>query len=238
VEAEAEQVAAEKQALAKKMLAEATAKEAAAVGLGEAEVMLAKADATEKQGAAEATVDRLKFEAEAEGITKKAGAMKLFEEAGQEHEEFKLELEKEKAVELAQIDVQRQIAEQQAVVVGEALKSANIDIVGGETEFFDRITKAITTGKVVDRTVDNSRVLGDVKETFFNGDPEYYKSQIASWIDQYGIETEDIKNLSVGALLGNLISQSKGDDQNKLLGFLNAAERFGIKDQPAKKFLA
>ncbi|MCP5538248.1 MAG: flotillin family protein [Akkermansiaceae bacterium] len=235
--AEAEQAAAEKQSAAKKMLAEATAKEAAAVGLGEAEVMVAKADAAEKQGTAEATVNRLKFEAEATGIEQKAAAMKLFEEAGQDHEEFKLELEKEKAVELAQIDVQRQIAEQQAIVVGEALKSAKIDIVGGETQFFDRITHAITSGKVVDRTVDNSRVLGDVKETFFNGDPEYYKSQMAAWIDQYGIETEDIKNLSVGALLGNLIVKADGETRDKLLGFLNAADRFNLKETPAKDFL-
>ncbi|MBK1856373.1 hypothetical protein JO972_15485 [Verrucomicrobiaceae bacterium 5K15] len=237
VAAEAEQAAAEKQASAKKMLAEATAKETAAPGLGEAEVMVAKADATEKQGSAEAKVNQLKFEAEATGIEQKAAAMKLFEEAGQDHEEFKLELEKEKAVELAEIDVQRQIAEQQAVVVGEALKSANIDIVGGETEFFDRITKAITTGKVVDRTVNNSRVLDDVKETFFNGDPEYYKEQIASWIDQYGIETEDIKNLSVGALLGNLITKANGEDRSKLLSFLNAADRFNLKETPAKNLL-
>ena len=237
VAAEAEQAAAEKQAAAKKMLAEATAKETAAPGLGEAEVMIAKADATEKQGTAEAKIDQLKFEAEATGIEQKAAAMKLFEEAGQDHEEFKLELEKEKAVELAEIDVQRQIAEQQAVVVGEALKSANIDIVGGETQFFDRITNAITTGKTVDRTVDNSRVLGDVKETFFNGDPEYYKEQIASWIDQYGVATEDVKNLSVGALLGNLVTKANGDDRNKLLSFLNAAERFNLKDSPAKDFL-
>lgn len=237
IAAEAEQTAADKQATAKKVLAEATAKETAAPGLGEAEVMVAKAAATEKQGTAEATVNRLKFEAEATGIEQKAAAMKLFEEAGQDHEEFKLELEKEKAVELAEIDVQRQIAEQQAIVVGDALKSARIDIVGGETEFFDRITKAITTGKSVDRTIDNSRVLGDVKETFFNGDPEYYKSQMASWIDQYGIETEDIKNLSVGALLGNLIAKSDGENRSKLLTFLNAAERFNLKDTPAKDFL-
>jgi len=237
VAAEADQAAAEKRAIAKKMLAEATAKEAAAIGLGEAEVMIAKAAATEQQGTAEATVNRLKFEAEATGIEQKAAAMKLFEEAGQEHEEFKLELEKEKQVELAEIDVQRQIAEQQAIVVGEALKSANIDIVGGETQFFDRITNAITTGKVVDRTIDNSRVLDDVKETFFNGDPEYYKAQLSSWIDQYGIKTEDIKNLSVGALLGNLITQADGDNRNKLLSFLNAAERFNLKDTPAKNFL-
>ena len=236
--AEAEQVAAEKTSAAKKMLAEATAKETAAIGMGEAEVMCAKADASQKQGTADATVSQLKFEAEATGIELKAAAMKLFEESGQDHEEFKLELEKEKTVELAEIDVQRQIAEQQAIVVGEALKSANIDIVGGETQFFDRITSAITTGKVVDRTVDNSRVLDDVKESFFNGDPEYYKEQISSWIDQYGIQTEDIKNLSVGALLGNLMVKADGDNRNKLLGFLNAAERFNLKDTPAKDFLS
>src|SRR5690606_41886375 len=46
-----------------------------------------------------------------------------------------------KTVELAQIDVQRQIAEQQAIVIGEALKHSKIDIVGGEVEFFDRITR-------------------------------------------------------------------------------------------------
>ena len=80
-------------------------------------------------------------------------------------------------------------------------------------------------------------MLGDVKETFFNGDPEYYKNQLASWIEQYGIETEDIKNLSVGALLGNLITKADGENREKLLGFLNAADRFNLNDQPAKGFL-
>ena len=87
--AEAEQTASEKEASAKKMLAEAIIKESAATGMGEAEVL------------------RAKGEADAKAIEQKAAAMKLFEEAGQEHEEFKLELDKEKAVELAEIDVQR-----------------------------------------------------------------------------------------------------------------------------------
>ena len=219
IAAEAEQTASEKEALAKKMLAEAVAKEAAATGLGEAEVLKAKGMA------------------DAEAIELKAAAMKLFEEAGQEHEEFKLELEKEKDVELAEIDVQRQIAAEQAKVVGEALKSANIDIVGGETEFFDRITNSITTGKVVDRIVDNSRVIGDVKETFFNGDPDYFKGQLGTWIQDFGIETEDLKNLSVSALLGKLISDAKGDQRSKLVGMLGAAERFGLADSKAGELL-
>ena len=213
--AEAEQAASEKEAAAKKMIAEAVIKESAATGMGEAEVL------------------RAKGEADAKAIEQKAAAMKLFEEAGQEHEEFKLELDKEKAVELAEIDVQRQIAEQQAVVVGEALKSANIDIVGGETQFFDRITNAITTGKVVDRTVGNSQVLDDVKETFFNGDPDYFKSQLSTWIDEFGVSTEDVKNLSISALLGNLVGTAKGDERQKLVGMLGAADRFGVSDMKA-----
>ncbi|MGJ8725235.1 MAG: flotillin family protein [Roseibacillus sp.] len=219
ISAEAEQTAAEKESSAKKMMAEAIAKEAAATGLGEAEVLKAMGMA------------------DAEAIELKAAAMKLFEEAGQEHEEFKLELDKEKAVELAEIDVQRQIAAEQAKVVGEALKSANIDIVGGETQFFDRITNAITNGKVVDRMVDNSRVIDDVKETFFNGDPEYFKSQLSGWIQDFGIETEDLKNLSVSALLGKLVKDASGDQRTKMIGMLGAAERFGLSDAKAGDLL-
>jgi len=230
IRAEAEETASEKESSAKKMMAEAIAKESAAQGLGEAEVIRAK-------GGADAEALRAKGGADAEAIEKKAAAMKLFEEAGQEHEEFKLKLEKEKAVDLAEIDVQRQIAEQQAIVVGEALKSANIDIVGGETEFFDRITKAITTGKVVDRTVGNSRVLGDMKETFFNGDPEYFKSQLATWIDDFGVSTDDLKNLSITALLGSLVGTAKGDERQKLVGMLGAAERFGVGEMKAADLL-
>ena len=238
IEAEATQAAAEKESAAKKLLADATAAETAAPGLGEAQVLVAKADATEKQGTAEATVSKLKFDAEADGINKKAEAMKLFEEAGQSHEEFKLELEKQKTVELAELRVQKDVAAEQAKIMGEALKSAKIDIVGGETEFFDKITNAIATGKAIDRTVDNSAALSDIKDTFFNGDPEYFKSQIASWIDQFGVSSEDMKNLSISAVVGKMISASPDEKTtNALTSLLNATQRFGISDQKAEKVL-
>ena len=237
ISAEAEQAASEKQSLAKKMLAEATAKEAAATGLGEVEVMLAKADATQKQGTADAEVNRLKFEAEAEGINKKAEAMKLLEAAGQSHEEFKLRLEKEKAVDLAGIHIQKDIAEAQAKVMGEAMKSAKIEIIGGEGKFFDQIAGAISRGKSVDRMVEHSAVLGDMKETFFNGDPEYFKVQLREWAGQFGVTTDDVKNLSVGAILGKLLVDATGEDRRKLLSFLGTADRFGLADEKAAKVL-
>ena len=233
ITAEAELTASEKEANAKKMIADAVAKETAAEGLGHVEVKLADAEAVKQQGAAQAEVNALTFEAEAKGIEQKAAAMKLFEEAGQGHEEFKLTLDKEKTIELAQIDVQRQIAEQQAIVIGEALKQAKIDIVGGETQFFDRITSAVTQGKVVDRIVDNSKTVTDIKETFFNGDPDYFKSQVGQWIQDFGIETEDLKNLTVSALLGKMIPEADGETRQKLVSFLGTAERFGLANKKA-----
>jgi len=238
IEADARQAAAEKDSSAKRLMAEATTAETAAPGLGEAQVRVAMAGATEKQGTAEAKVSELKFAAEAKGITEKAGAMKLFEEAGQSHEEFKLNLEKAKAVELAGIDAQRQIAAEQSHVVAEALKSAKIDIVGGETQFFDRITQAITTGKAVDRTVENSRTLTDMRDTFFNGDPEYFKSQLRKWLTDFGIASEDVKNLTVSAMLGKMLTL--GPDEKTTAGItdmLHAATRFGLAHEKAEKVI-
>ncbi|PAW68934.1 MAG: flotillin [Verrucomicrobiia bacterium Tous-C4TDCM] len=237
IAAEAEESASQKQSHAKQMMAEATAKEAAAVGLGEVEVMVATADATQKQGTADAEVSRLKFQAEAEGITKKAEAMKLLEQAGQSHEEFKLRLEKEKAVDLAGIHIQKDIAEAQARVMGEAMKSAKIEIIGGEGKFFDQIAGAISRGKSVDRMVANSQVLGDVKETFFNGDPDYFKAQLREWAAQFGVSSEDVKNLTVGAALAQFLGSASGETRSKLISLLGAADRFGLTDEKAAKVL-
>ena len=220
IKAEAEQTASEKLSVAKKTLAEGISAETSAEGLGEAEVIAAKADA------------------EASGITAKADAMKKFNEAGKEHEEFKLELDKEKAVELAEIDVRRAIAAKHSEILSEALKSAKIDIVGGETAFFDKITNAITQGKAVDRLVDNSTTLSDVRDTFFNGDPEYFKSQVANWVDQFGVSSEDLKNLSISALLTRLMGEAEDEGTKTKLGaLLGAAQRFGIDGDPAGSVL-
>ena len=119
--------------------------------------MDAKAGALDKYGAAEAQVMRAKGNAEAEAVAAKAEAMKKLDGVGKEHEEFKLQLEKRLKVELAEIGIQKDIAAEQAKVLAEALKSAKIDIVGGDGAFFDNLINAITRGKQVDRFVDNSQ---------------------------------------------------------------------------------
>lgn len=221
ITAEAQRDAAEREAVGKKVLAEGVTAELAASGLAEASVieskavaeakgLEARAAAVQKEGAAEASVMQLKFEADAKGITDKAEAMKMFNEVGREHEEFKLNLEKAKAIELAAIHAQEEIAKQQAAIIGQALQTARIDIVGGETEFFNKITNAIGNGKAVDRMVDNSKALTDMKNTFFNGDPEYFKARMEQFTQQFGIGSEDVKNLSIAALLNKMRENAEG----------------------------
>ncbi len=237
--AEARQESASKDASAEKSLAEGRTASSAAIGLGEAQVLLAKAEASQKQGTADAEVTQLKLAAEADGITKKAQAMKLLENAGREHEEFKLTLEKEKAIELAQINIQKDIAAAQANVLGEAMKSAKIEIIGGESQFFDKITNAIGNARAIDRMVEGSRTLTDVKETFFTGDPDYFKSQLKNIIDQFGLTSEDTKNLTLSALFGKLIGLNPdATTLNKLTGMIGAASRFGLTEQTVSGLLA
>src|SRR5688572_17463479 len=130
---------------AKVITAKASAKKADAsaikeVGLAEAEVMKAKGDihaeVTQSQAEAEAegtretelaaaTGNEARGAAEAKAIHQKAEAMKLYHQAGKEHEEIKLRLTKERDVERAAIHVQQDIAQANSTIVGEPLKHAN-----------------------------------------------------------------------------------------------------------------
>jgi uncharacterized membrane protein YqiK len=128
-------------------------------GLAEAKVTQSKAEALEKEGLAEANVREKKGLADALGIEAKANAMKKLDGVGKEHEEFKLRVQQETDIALAQINIQKDIANAQANVISEALKASNISIVGGETMFYENIMGAITKGKSVDSFVNNSEVI-------------------------------------------------------------------------------
>jgi uncharacterized membrane protein YqiK len=148
----------------------AKSKEVELVKNAEAKALLqtgnAEATVVEQKGLAEAKVIQEKLSSEAIGIENKAAAMKKLDGIGKDHEEFKLQLQKDKEVEIAQIQIWKDIAQAQAMVISEALKTAKIDIVGGETMFFDKIVGAITYGRALDNFVSNSSVLSSVKEKF------------------------------------------------------------------------
>ena len=251
IDADAKKEAAVKQAEARKILAEAQAREEATLGLSEAEVMMAKADAAERQGIVDATVvekmaeakrkeglsqaevTKEKASAEASGIQEKAEAMKKLDAVGKDHEEFKLLLAKEKEIGLAQINIQKDIAEAQAMVLGEALKSARIDIVGGETMFFQNIINQVSTAKGFDRLINESENATQIK-TALLGDGENggeLLTRIRDFAAKYNITTNDIKNLTISSLILKLQQKSSDDDRPMLVNLANLANSLGLSNK-------
>lgn len=236
-EAEATVLEAQAVATAKGIEVESLAKAKAEAELGkaEAEVINLKAAAEKEKGMAEASVMEQKYVSEAEGIKEKASAMKELDGVGKEHEEFKLRLDKDKEVELAQINIQKEIAAAQAQVISNALQSANIDIVGGEPVFFDKIVGAITNAKMIDQYSDKSDTINIIKNQLLDGENgETVVDKLRGLIAGSGMKTEDIKNLTVSALLLRLIKSAKSEeDQSMLAELLTMAKRFGIDNSQA-----
>ena len=219
---------------------EAAGKAKSAEGTGEATAISAKGkaegEAISAKGTAEGTsIDAIKGAeaagrekmglADATAKTEMAKAIELFNQASKEHEEFRLQLSKDRDVDLAEIQIQKDVAEAQARVVGEALKSAHIDIVGGENDFFEKVVNSVKQGKTVDRLLNNSQALTDVKNTFFTGDPDHFKSQLRSWVQDLGMTSEDVKNLTISALLTKLIASSDDSTARALMRSAQKAVR-------------
>lgn len=188
--------------LEKKALAEARSIEAKTEALRKQGLM--EAQVLEEKGGKEAKVLEEKLTAEARGVEQKAKAMKQLDGVGKEHEEFKLRLEKEKAIEMASINVQKDVAQAQAMVLSEALKNAKIDIIGGEMQFVNSILNAVNRGKTLDHLMDNSQHLSDVKTALLgngNGASDGFLPRITQLATKAGLSTDDLKNLSLAALL-------------------------------------
>jgi len=251
IEAQAKRDGAEKEAEARKIIADAKAKEEATVGLSEAQVLHAKADAAERQGIVESIVIEKKAEAErkegiaqaevikekafaeAAGITEKAEAMKKLNDAGKDHEEFRLTLAKEKEVELAQISIQKDIAQAQAGVLAEAFKSAKIDIVGGDNTFFDNVVRQVSAGKGLDKFISHSENATLIKENLL-GDGENIIGKVMAMVDKYNISSEDIKNMSIASLIFKLNGVADQQEKGLLSRAMDMAKHLGVDQKPIR----
>ncbi|WP_369365613.1 flotillin family protein [Streptomyces sp. CG4] len=220
-----------------KALAEAEG--ARARGLAEAEGARAAAEATEvrlkaeAEGArakalAEATAIGEKLKAEAEGLTEKAAAMAALDEASRGHEEYRLRLAAEKEIRLAGLETQRQVAEAQASVLATGLEHADIDIVGGESVFFDRLVSAVSFGKGVDGFVDNSRTAQALAKPWLDGTSSFTED-LGRVLGSLG--TADVRNLTVSALLMKQI-RGGGPNAGQLQKLLDRASELGLADTP------
>ncbi|MEU0275908.1 SPFH domain-containing protein [Streptomyces sp. NPDC006307] len=245
--AEARHKAADLDARAKVRLAEGIQAESAAEGLAAVQVREKEADAIEKAGRAEAEAMAARLKAEAEGarekalaeataigeklkaeaagLTEKAAAMAALDEASRTHEEYRLRLEAEKDIRLAGLEVQRQIAEAQAAVLATGLENADINIVGGESVFFDRIVGAMSLGKSVDGFMDSSQTAQALAGPWLDGSASFTED-LTKVLGS--VSTADVQNLTVSALLTKLMPAGSG----RLDELIGKARQLGLADMP------
>ena len=200
---------AEATAIKDRLLAEAAGKEA-------------DASAIEKMGLAEAAGVQAKLQAEAAGLAEKAEAMKRLEGIGREHEEFRLELEKDKEVALASLEARREIAESQAKVLAEAFGSTDVKIVGGDGEFFERFVKAASMGNALDGFMEHSDAAQAVVGKLVNG------GGLGRILEGASGATAD-----VAGVLGKLASEAEGPVKEKLGELIDRAKELGVDDHSA-----
>ncbi|MBQ1088075.1 flotillin family protein [Streptomyces sp. B93] len=248
--AEARLKSADLDARAKLRLAEGIQAETAAEGLAAVQVRDKEAEVIEKAGRAEAEAAEARLRAEAEGarlkalaeaeaisgklkaeaagLTEKAAAMAALDEASREHEEYRLRLEAEKDVRLAGLDVQRQVAEAQATVLATGLESADINIVGGESVFFDRLMSSIALGKGVDGFVQHSETAQALAGPWLDGSSRFTDdlSRVLG-----SVSPADVQNLTVSALLLKLM-KGAGDQSGQVRELLDKAGQLGLADLP------
>ncbi|MFE1308442.1 flotillin family protein [Streptomyces sp. NPDC058755] len=209
-----------------KALAEAEGARAAAEATGAR--LKAEAEGARAKALAEATGIGEKLKAEAAGLTEKAAAMAALDEASRGHEEYRLRLQAEKEIRLAGLETQRQVAEAQATVLATGLENADIDIVGGESVFFDRLVSAVSLGKGVDGFVDNSRTAQALAKPWLDGSGSF-TDDLSRILGSFG--TADVQNLTVSALLMKLM-KSGGPEAGQFRQLLDRAGELGLADTP------
>ncbi|WP_043667441.1 flotillin family protein [Streptomyces xylophagus] len=190
--------------------------------------VLAQAEGVRANALAEATGIGEKLKAEAEGLTEKAAAMAALDDASRGHEEYRLRLQAEKEIRLAGLDVQRQVAEAQATVLATGLENADIDIVGGDSVFFDRLISSISFGRSVDGFVQNSETAQALARPWLDG-----TSNIADDLGRVlgSVSTADVQNLTVSALLMKLM-RSDTANAGQIRQLLDKAGELGLADTP------
>ena len=121
------------------------------------------------------------------------------------------------------------MSESQAKVMAEAMGKADIKIVGGDGQFFDRFVKAVALGTSIDGVVDHSEVvraaLGDrLEDGRFMQDLKDMVGAAA------GGSAEGLKNLTISAVLANLMLKADDTTKRKLAALLEQAKKLGVDD--------
>jgi uncharacterized membrane protein YqiK len=203
----------------RKLLAEAQGHEAEAAAIektglanavGLREKLLAEVAARD----ADASVVQKRMLAEATGLAEKAKSMQALTGGAREHEEYRLRLDADRAIALEQIKARVQMAENQARVMAETMGHADIKIVGGDGQFFDRFVKAVSLGSSIDGVFESSEVVRNAMGSRNGGNG--------------GGKPSNTDTLAL--MLSNLMVKADDSTKTKLKALLDQAKQLGVHD--------
>ena len=184
------------------------------IGLAAVRVKEAEAEAVEKMGEADAKNTELRFLAEAAGLKEKFAAMDAMSEDSRKHEEFRLKLDLKHTETMRWIEANTEIAKEQADVLASALSDANIDIVGGSGDYFEKFVNALAVGKSIDGAVRGEtaqKLLGK----HLNGEADLLNDvkEIAVGL---GGNSDTLQQLSVSAFIAKLMRDGTSEQKGLL----------------------
>lgn len=177
------------------------------VGLAEVEVKVQDANAIEKMGLADATRVRAMGLAEAESSEAQYKAMASIDPEVRQHEINKLNIDKDKDVQLQAIKTNGEIAAKNAEVMAAAMSKADIKMIGGG-DMFDTIRNSLVSGQALDARME-SDVMKGLFGQYVNGEKDLVKD-IKEVLQSSDVSTGDVGNLMLASGLAKFLQANPG----------------------------
>lgn len=229
--ARANAAAAEQDSLAAQRRADGERATVAAPGLAEVEVErqraaairdvgLAEVEVVRERGVADGEAMKSRLSGEGEGLSAKAEGVGAMTSAGQEHEEFRLRLDKDRDVALAAIGARAEVAKAGAAAVGQSMSNADMKIIS-DAGIVERIMRAAGVGESFDAFIENGDAAAKVLDPYLSGQANLVQD-LAEGIG--GVGASGIRDLTVAkfvAALGDRLGE--GEDAAGVISQLAAA---------------
>jgi hypothetical protein len=198
----------DKEAASRERIAEALRAEIAAEGLARSAVEKDMAEAIQLKGDAEAHSIRERGLAEADTERAKYEAMATIDDKTREHDQFKLNLDKDKTIEIERLQTHAETARENANVLSAALSNADMQIIG-DNAIFGQIRDAMVSSKSIDKRFDNSTVLNSFVSKYRDGEGDL-PQDLKELLQKSEMSTGDVGTLTLASLARQFLATNEG----------------------------
>ena len=153
--------------------------------------------------------------------------MKQLDQETRAHEEFRLRLDRHMQIALAELATRKDVAHAQDEVLAQAMANAKINIVGGDGEFFQRFVHAVSLGSALDGAIGQSETAQKLFSGYLDGS-QSFTHDVKSVLSKPAIDSEAMKNLSITAVLSQMLSKMEDGQRTKMQNLIVKAKELGL----------